>query len=259
MFRIPFFVLALLAPVCPVFAAPPAGYQLLWADEFDGPTLDTNKWIHWLPGKRNDSLNVPDAVKVAGGFVTLTTFTEGSNHFTGMISTQGKFEPVHAYWEARIAYTDAVGMWSAFWLQSPTMGHPLGDMGKAGVEIDICEHRSVSDKGENITAKVQHTLHWDGYGKQHKSRGQFSPAMNLDQGFHVYGCEVTEAGYQFFVDGKLTWTVTEAASNAREFAILSSEVKAGAWAGEIPASGYDGRDASRVKMTVDYVRYYAKP
>jgi beta-glucanase (GH16 family) len=252
-------VLAGLAYAWPLLAAPPANYQLQWSDEFDGPMLDTNKWVHWLPGKRNDSLNVPDAVTVSNGLATLTTYTEGGKHFTGMISTQGKFEPVHGYWEARVAYTDSVGMWSAFWLQSPTMGRPLGDPGKAGVEIDICEHRQVSDKGENLAEKVQHTLHWDGYGQQHKSKGHLTPAMHLDDGFHIYGCEITEAGYKFFVDGQLTWTVTEAASNAKEFAILSSEIKAGAWAGEIPASGYGNRDTSRMKMTVDYVRYYASP
>ncbi len=251
------FLLALLA--LPVLAAPPTGYRLAWADEFDGTTLNTNKWIHWLPGRRHNSQNVPAAVSLGGGFLTLTTFTEEGKHFTGMISSAGKFEPVHGYWEARVSFTDTNGMWSAFWLQSPTMGKPIGDPGAAGVEIDICEHRTVSDKGQPLADKVQHTLHWDGYGEHHKSKGELTPPMKLDRGFHVYGCEVTAAGYKFFVDGKLTWTVETAASNAKEFVILSSEVKNGAWAGAIPKTGYGSRDESGMKMVVDYVRYYAKP
>jgi beta-glucanase (GH16 family) len=252
-------ILALVVGVTLVaHAAPPPGYKLVWADEFKGNALDTNKWIYWLPGRRNDSFNVTNAVSVRGGDVILTTYTEAGRHYTGMISTEGKFAPVHGYWEARVKYTDAVGMWSAFWLQSPTMGRPIGDTAKAGVEIDICEHRFVGDKGESLKSQVQHTLHWDGYGQHHKSKGQLTPPMKLDRGYHIYGCEITTNGYRFFTDGKLTWTVTEAVSNAKEFAILSSEVKDGAWAGAVPAAGYGDLKHSNLKMTVDYVRYYSR-
>ena len=248
----------LLLTLAPALASPPPGYKLVWSDEFRGHALDTNKWDYWLTGHRRDALNVTNAVAVAHGNVTITTYSAGGANYTGMISSEGKFAPVHGYWEARIRYADAPGMWSAFWLQSPTMGRPIGDTAKAGIEVDICEHRVIDNQGTNIAPEVQHTLHWDGYGRYHKSRAHLTPPMKLDHGFHVYGCEVTTNGYNFYVDGKKTWTVNEAASNAGEFVILSSEIDDFAWSGHIPAGGYGDLKHSRTKMTVDYVRYYSR-
>ena len=123
-------------------ATPPVGYKLVWADEFDGPALDTNKWGYRQLGVRGDAINAADAVSISNGCLTITSYTVDKKHFTGMVSTAGLFEPIHGYWEARIKFQDTPGEWSAFWLQTPTMANPLSDPGKAGTEIDICEHRS---------------------------------------------------------------------------------------------------------------------
>lgn len=240
-----------------VGAKPPAGYQLIWSDEFKGHTLDTNKWEQWLLGKRRDALNVTNAITVGHGHLTITSYSENGKYYTGMVSTRNKFEPIYGYWEARIKYQDSPGMWSAFWLQSPTIGRPLDDPGKAGVEIDICEHRAITTKGENIAGEVQHTLHWNGYGKAHKSVGHLTPDLKLDSGYHVYGFEWTTNEYRFYIDGQTTWTNHEAVSQAPEFLILSSEIENTAWAGHIPAEGYGDAAHSRTKMMVDYVRYYS--
>ena len=238
-------------------AAPPPGYKLAWSDEFDRTELDTNKWQFRFAGqKRKAAVISAEAVAVTNGCLTITSYTENGTNFTGMVSTEGKFEAVHGYWEARIQFAEAPGEWAAFWLQSPTLGRPLRDPGKAGVEVDICEHRLVDRKGTNIADQVQHALHWDGYGEHHKHAESLSPPMNLSAGFHLFGCELTSEGYKFFVDGKQTWATNIAASNAREFAILSTEMRINDWAGNIPKGGYGSRASSRVKMTVDYVRYY---
>jgi beta-glucanase (GH16 family) len=244
--------------MAPAFASPPPGYKLVWFDEFKGHSLDTNKWDYWLTGHRRSAVNATNAVSVTHGHVTITSYTQDGKQYTGMISSEGKFAPVHGYWEARIRYEDSPGMWSAFWLQSPTMGHPIGDTATAGIEIDICEHRVIDTGGTNLAAQVQHTLHWDGYGRYHKSKGHLTGDMKLDRGFHVYGCEVTTNGYQFYVDNQPTWTVREAVSNAREFVILSSEIDDHAWASHIPAAGYGDLKHSKTRMTVDYVRYYSR-
>ena len=253
---IPSLLLAL-GLISPALASPPPGYKLVWADEFKGKNLDTNKWDYWLTGRRRSAINATNAVSVGHGYVTITSYSENGRHYTGMISSEHKFEPVHGYWEARVKYEDTPGMWSAFWLQSPTLGHPIGDTTRAGVEIDICEHRFRDTGGTNVMDKVQHTLHWDGYGRYHKSKGQLTPPMKLDRGFHVYGCEVTTNGYVFSVDGRQTWTVTQPVSNAKEFVILSSEIDDTAWAGRIPDDGYGDLKHSKTKMIVDYVRYYS--
>jgi len=240
-------------------AAPPPGYRLAWADEFDGSVLDTNRWNYYNPGKRHDAVNVPAAVSVSNGCLTITTFTRDRQHFTGMIDTRGKFERTGGYWEARIRFDDSPGMWSAFWLQSPTIGKPVGDPARAGPEIDVCEHRATDKSGENISDRVQQTLHWNGYGKFHRSDKSLTTDLNLGSGFHVYGVEWTGAAYRFFVDDRLTWATPSAISRTDEFIILSSEIENNGWAGNIPGAGYGDAAAGKTRMTVDYVRYYSPP
>jgi beta-glucanase (GH16 family) len=239
-------------------AEPPAGYKLAWSDEFDGTKLDTDKWQYWLPGRRHDAINTPEAIAVTNGCLVITTYAEGGTNYTAMVSTRERFEPVRGYWEARIEFNDVPGMWSAFWLQSPTMGRPPDDPVKAGMEIDIIEHRAAAKNGNRMDARVQHTLHWNGYGKAHQSKTQAVTDNGLRTGFHVYGFEWTESAYRFYVDGKLTWTVDGPISKSPEFVILSSEVKDRDWAGSIGAGGFGGRTRSTAKMLVDYVRYYRR-
>jgi beta-glucanase (GH16 family) len=244
-------------------AEPPPGYQLKWADEFDGKQLDLTKWKHWLTGKRRDAINTPDAVSVADGKLTITTYTEGGKHYTGMVSTQGIFEPSFGYYEARIQWQDAPGGWSVFWSISepmllPHMGEHLGNVAKAGNEVDFVEHREVDHEGRSMAGRVNFTLHWDGYAEHRNGSGFLTPDLGLDKGFHIYGCEWSETGYRFFIDGKLLWETPGPVSKRPQFIILSSEVEDNLWSSHIPKEGYGNRASSQVKMTVDYVRYYAK-
>ena len=97
-------------------AAPPSVYNLVWSDEFNGTSLDTNKWNYYEPHKRRDAWNIPRAVSVTNGCLTITTFSRDGKYFTSMLDTRGKFERTRGYWEARIEYDDSPGMWSAFWM-----------------------------------------------------------------------------------------------------------------------------------------------
>ncbi len=257
-------IFCLLALGCDARAVvPPAyGWTLLWNDEFDGTTLDTSKWVYWLTGARRDAVNTPTAVSVGGGVATISTYTSGGTHYTGMISTDTKLTTAYGYIEARIKYNDSPGMWSAFWMQSPTMGNPIGDPQTAGTEIDICEHRFVDGSGTNIDGKIVGNIHWDGYGASHKSVGYTSPGLGLGGAYHVYGLEWTPTQQKFYIDGVLRWTVNDASnspvSQRSEFLILSSEVDdtSTTWAGTIPAAGYGSLLTTTTKMQIDYVRFY---
>jgi len=184
-------------------------------------------------GRRHDALNVVEAVSVGGGQLTITTYTSGGEHYTGMIGTEGKFERRFGYWEARLRFEGAPGMWSAFWIQTPTFGRPAGDPATAGMEIDVIEHR-VSDKsGKDISGPAHHAVHIGGA----KSQSYVTDDLKLGSGFHTFGVQWTPTEYSFFVDGKRTWMVTPV-SNRPEYIILSSEVQDKSWAGAIPADGY---------------------
>jgi beta-glucanase (GH16 family) len=242
-----------------LWAAPPNGYELTWSDEFDGVSMDTSKWDYRILGVRRDAVQVEDAISVTNGALTITTYTENGTHYTGMIGTQGKFEQAFGYWEARIQLFDSPGMWSAYWVQSPTVGNPIGDTVKAGTEIDIFEHRVMNQWGGNIEDTLDHALHWDGYGAYHKTASKIVSVPGLTGTWHTYACLWTDQGYTFYVDGNQTWTTQQAISKRPEYNILSTEVWNGSWAGSIPAGGYGDRASSTTKMNVDYVRVYALP
>src|ERR1035438_5102322 len=74
-------VLALL--ISPAFmpvlrAAPAAGYYLVWADEFNGTSLDTTKWAYRLNGAYRDAYNTPNAVSFNGSNLVITTYSSRS-------------------------------------------------------------------------------------------------------------------------------------------------------------------------------------
>ncbi len=220
-------------------------YELFWADEFEGEKLDTDKWDYRALGPRRDAVNVKDTVALDGnGHLILTTKRRGDTCHTAMIGTQGKFETAFGYFECRAKLQKQIGHWSAFWLQSPTLGKPLGNPRKAGTEIDIFEYLRKDGP------RVHHNLHWDGYGKEHKTTGTTVTVPGLEEGWHTFGLLWTEEQYVFYVDGNQTWRTDKGVSHRPEYIILSLEV--GKWAGDIEQADLPDH------LSVDYVRVYKK-
>jgi autotransporter-associated beta strand protein len=245
--------------LCHCLAAPPAGYYLVWADEFNSFSLDTSKWDYWLLGNRRDAVNTQSAVSVNGSNLVITTYTSAGTHYTGMIATDGTFRSRYGYWESSIKWGDTNGMWSAFWMQSPTMGANLNDPVVSGSEIDNAEHRFVDGSNNNIANQVQVNIHWNGYSPG-QSSGSGNVGGGLGSGFHTYGILWTANSYSFSIDGSQVYNGgSSPVSHSTEWAILSSEVDdtSTTWAGFIPAGGYGPLASSTTKLTVDYVRYYA--
>lgn len=238
---------------------PPSGYRLAWSDEFDGTALDTSRW-NALSGVRRDALMTPDAVRVANGTATFVTYTEGGRHRTAFLTTEGRYLATFGYFEARIRFQGAPGEWCAFWLNSPTNGVPLGDPARAGVEIDVVEHR-VTDQGgwTALADMVAMNLNWDGYGADRKNaqRVVALPDGGKVQGvWRVFGVLWSPSGYTFYVDGRPLWTVTEAISARPEAIHLTCEVQDESWAGVVPRGGYGSRTSSTTGMQVDWVRVW---
>ena len=250
-------------------------YTLSFEDTFDGTTLDSSKWSLFEPGPRRDAIITQDAVEVANGELTIRTYTEGGVDYNAILSSQNKFQQKYGYFEARIAFNSAPGMWSAFWLLSNDMregGRAELNPGRAdlyGTEIDIVEHRSqnfwTSDFRDRITAVV----HMDGYLDNRKSMENTTPSGSITSGYHTYGVDWRADEMRFYLDGTLWWTVNQQTSNnaginsnpisgIEQFMLLSSEAQSGAWAGAIPEQGYGSRQISTTTMKVDYVRVFVR-
>jgi len=239
--------------------SPRPGYQLVWHDEFDGTALDTSKWTAY-GGERRDARNTPAAVSVAHGLLTITTYSDSGAHFTGFIDTARRFLTTYGWFEARIRFESSPGEWGAFWLQSPTMGNPVGDVATAGAELDVAEHRATDLAGADISNTYGINLHWDGYGAEHKHAGGIGApptgAAPLQGGWHTYALLWTPERYAFFLDGVEQWATEQGISRRPEFIKLTCEVQDQSWAGRIPAGGYGRREQSRTRMQVDWVRVW---
>ncbi len=242
-------------------AAPPSpDYSLTWSDEFNGNALDWDKWQYKFQGVHRDGYNTSNAVAVADGNMTITTYTENDVHYTAWIATENKFQQRFGYYEARIKFNDSPGMWSAFWLLANTVGsEPFDNPAVTGAEIDIVEHRLVDNAYNNIDNSVFSAVHWDGYHENHMTDSHMTNNLGVGDGFHLFGVEWDDEEYRYYVDGNLAWTCDVGISERTEYIILSSEVDPWEWSGPIPAGGYGSLATSTTKMTVDYVRVYAVP
>ncbi len=242
------FTFVLLSPCAAVAGPPSASYELVWSDEFDGTELDRTNWDYRGLGKRRNAINVTDTVSLDGqGHLVLTTRRAGDAIHTAMIATQGKFETAYGYFECRVKMQRSHGHWSAFWLQSPTLGKTIGDTKTSGTEIDIYECFEAQN------GWVSHNLHWDGYGKDHKHAGSGRKNVNaLLKGYHTFALQWTPAGYVFFVDGAESWRSTNGVSGAKQYIILSCEV------GPKQARIVQKDPTFSDSVLFDYVRVYKK-
>ncbi|HQY88410.1 MAG TPA: glycoside hydrolase family 16 protein, partial [Tepidisphaeraceae bacterium] len=228
------------APSPTIYNVVPRDYALTFQDEFDGSSLNLNKWQHEFTGQRRDAQYVDHASQLDGaGNLVIKTWTQQAGpartHYTGAVSTRDRFEQTIGFWEARINWNDSPGMWSAFWIHTFLMRDVITpdlvdrpDL--IGTEIDVAEHRVQNSSGTNIDSRIDLNVHWNGYGEFHKSRGFAVNGTDAGNGFHVYGLKWTLDSYTFYVDGLPKWTFTDAISRVPQFVILSSEVEKG-WSG----------------------------
>ncbi|MDX6705355.1 MAG: hypothetical protein QOI48_1201 [Solirubrobacteraceae bacterium] len=264
-----------LASVRAATAPPPPGAPT-WSDEFDGSSLDLTRWSYRATGQRHDGVLTPEAVSVADGLLTIKTYTEAGLHYSGMISTEklgsAGFEQTYGYFEARVKFNSSPGEWSAFWLQSSTIGSPLGDPSTAGVEMDIAEHRArcvrataptapaTCAAANDISNRTQRGLIWDGYGTSSKKAipPSDSQAGLGNDSWHTWALRWTPTDLTFYYDGAAIWSPAGPISRRSQFIILSSEVGR-FFAGAIPPAGYGTRQTSTTNMQVDYVRVWKWP
>ncbi|WP_198018967.1 family 16 glycosylhydrolase [Asinibacterium sp. OR53] len=226
-------------------------YQLVWADEFNGTSLDSTNWVFDIGGNGwgNNELEYyqkANATVVDGNLViTAKKETVGNNPYTSSrLKTQGKQSFTYGRIEARIKMPVGQGLWPAFWL----LGTNISSVGwpKCG-EIDIMEHI-------NADSLIYGTAHAYDNG-QHVSSGDkmlSSPAT-----YHVYDVEWDAYSITWHIDGTLYHTVNlnsninSTGAFFNPFFIIFNLAVGGNWPGSqiddtrIPASMY-----------VDYVRVY---
>lgn len=188
----------LAAALLSAHAAPPGGYKLAWADEFNGSALDSAQWTYRTDSK-HWSTQLPVNITVNGGSLVIHLKKEkagGKEYTGGGVITKSPFR--FGYYESRFRILAGPGWHSSFWM----MGHDgSGGTGttKTAIELDVIEN----DTG-NLTSYGVNVHRWQG---QHIARGHKNvPTPPLSE-WHTYGAEYTPTQVQYFFDGQLVQTV----------------------------------------------------
>ena len=264
----------------PSFLPEETDWKLVWHDEFDNDKLDMSKWSfrrnYWgrrsntftdegieFDGKSNLKINL---VEKDGQYYSAHLQT-GANSFDNPVSDtdipwdgqkdiwpiapldKPKFMHRFGYYEVRCKLASQPGWWSAFWLQSPSIGMSYNPE-YSGVEVDIMEnfHRN----GEITSGTI-----YGGYGKDfiEDARIRYIPEETED-GFHRFGLWWSEKEYRFYCDGKLTAVSSGPVSKVEQFVLLTTEC-CGYRSGDLKTPAPELRAAKLPDcFTVDYVRVF---
>lgn len=251
----------------------PKGYQLVWNDEFDTPSLADGRPA--LPSEawwfetgnhgwgNNELQNYIDKVhdndtvsKIENGNLIITAFkreqpVDGSNIISARMNTKEAW--LYGYFEMRAKLPGGKGTWAAFWMmpQSPEKNKWPDDG-----EIDILEYVGYRP---NI---VQSTIHTGSYNHLTGTDKSGTKAIqDAETKFHTYGLEWTADRIVGYVDGEVYFTYENDKENKygtwpfnHPFYLKLNLAIGGNW------GGLQGVDDSifPAKYIIDYVRVYQK-
>lgn len=234
-----------------VTTAPRAiAYQLVWADEFNGSSLNTGNWNIDVgnPGVNSEQESYQAAnITETGGNLVITARQQsvgGQPYTSGKIETSGKFSTTYGRIEARMALPMVTGTWPAFWM----LGTDIGTVGWPDCgEIDIMEH-------VNTTNTILGTMHWNG-GSGHVQYGSSTTTTPGD--FHIYAVEWNPQGINWYVDntlyvsGNITNNINNTGAFHNPFYIILNLAIGGTLSGSTVDNG-----SLPTSMLVDYVHVY---
>ena len=159
------------------------------------PSLDQSQWIGRLLEKEDAYLDGHgNLVLRARQIPNQNGDGDPHDYSTGAIRTKGRFEQAFGKFEIRCKLQNQPGWWTAFWLMTEDQ-HKIDGSGRDGSEIDIMEAFGVSEG-------INHAMHWDGYGPEHKGDGKRTSHPGIKSGYHTFALGVVRNLYIFYVDGK---------------------------------------------------------
>ena len=185
-------------------------WVLIWSDEFDGTSLDEEKWEiqlgdgkaygftdnvkGWGNAEEQYYTNLPDNLRVENGSLVIASradnptpdsqygYDASYGFSSAKVTTRGKFEFTYGRAEARIKMDSDNGLWHAFWLLGSDAS-PYGGWPQKG-EIDIMEAWLIDDGHTSGTAHfgMQYYSSGAGFQSRHKFKGgEFTTSKLWDE------------------------------------------------------------------------------
>lgn len=245
------------------------GYDLLWHDEFNGDTVNTDNWTFEKrqPGWTNEELqeytDKDENIFVRDGSLILKAIKsekDGKAYYTsGKVNSQHKKQFTYGKVVARAKVPEGKGLWPAIWMM-PEDEQYYGQWPKCG-EIDIMEVLG------SATETAYGTVH---YGEPHAQQQGTVVLKNgtFASDFHEYSVEWEPGEMRWYIDNELYLTVNDwftAVSGGEEkpypapfnqpFFVQMNLAVGGTW----PGNPDDKTDFDKAEFEIDYVRVYQKP
>ncbi len=245
----------------------PAGYQLVWRDEFNDPSLimpDTKDWWYetagpgwvnnekqtYVAGRKGDIITAD----VSKGTLKIHLVEKDGEYLSARVNTKQGW--TYGYFEARLKLPKGLGTWPAFWMM-PTEG---GNSWPSCGEIDIMEH--VGADLNQVSSSIHCKAYYHAINTQ-KTKARYLKGATDE--FHVYALEWTPEYIRSFVDGEQLFYYNpddySKGRNADTWPFNKPfQLKLNlAWGGDW--GGYKGMDYDCLPQTyeIDYVRVFQKP
>lgn len=202
-------IFTLLPVLCLACILQAQNYQLVWSDEFNGSSLNTNVWNIEVNGDGGGNQELQyyceKAVSVQDGKLVLTATREsylGKSFTSGRVNSKHKVYFKHGKIEASIKMpSTANGLWPAFWM----MGDDIDEVSwpRCG-EIDIVEMGNAQGIANGTQDRFFNgACHWGFYNEQgqYPNYGRSSTwDYSLQDGYHTFTCFWDDEKVRMYVD-----------------------------------------------------------
>lgn len=236
-------------------------YTLVWADEFDGPSINQDWWTFEIGtgsgGWGNNELQYyreQNAFIYDNDYLVIEAREEpfsGSDYTSSRMVTRDKKEFQYGRVDIRAALPEGQGIWPALWM----LGYDFQTEGwPACGEIDIMEMVG------NIPNGTKSTIHFGASFAEHQEKGKYyylPGGEKFIEEFHVFSLIWSENEMRFLVDDNEFQVLTDADVGSAPypfndpFFFIFNVAVGGNWPGSP-----DETTVFPQRMIVDYVRVF---
>ncbi|MEM6699110.1 MAG: family 16 glycosylhydrolase [Bacteroidota bacterium] len=236
------------------------GFELVWADEFEGVTVNEEDWTFEIGngdnGWGNNELEYytdrPENVRIENGVLIIEAREEnfgGYPYTSTRMKTQDKRTFQFGRIDIRAKLPKGQGIWPALWM----LGNDISSVSwPACGEIDIVELVGHEPK------TIHGTAHWGSNFANHKFKGKsYSIGEDFSDRFHVFSVQWKQGIIYWYLDDILYYSISSRQMEGQpypfndQFFFLFNVAVGGNWPGR--------PDATTVfpqQMVVDYVRVF---
>jgi beta-glucanase (GH16 family) len=182
------------------------GYQLVWADEFNGTALNQSTWSY-RGGGGFYSYQRPENVSVHDGALHIALKQEsyqGYSYTGGGVLSNRTFQ--YGYVETSAKMFNGYGWHESFWATYAAQPLP----GQNGIEVDCFEQPYGTDMRHYSQGVTKWTTDIDGnpVPDSFYLQNSVNAHTDLSAAFHTYGFELTPSVCNFYRDGQKVGTTS---------------------------------------------------